>query len=127
MALSADPFMLDGDSMINKNCRRHDLLNGAWVTPKSDFSMYISGFDYTLRAYDKCELTARFWFDTDGTASDFALCVMGTEDLTGKNGEPMFRLKEMHFSDRTIKARLLRLPENTPVTIELVRASSIQE
>ena len=127
MALSAAPFMLDGDSMINKNYRRHDLLNGAWVTPKSDFSMYISGFDYTLRAYDKGELTARFWFDTDGTPSDFSLCVMGTEDLTGKNGEPMFRLKEMHFSDRTIKARLLRLPENTPVTIELVRASSIQE
>ncbi|MBO5558607.1 hypothetical protein [Ruminococcus sp.] len=127
MALSNEPFMLDGDSMINKNYHRHDLLNGAWVTLKSDFSLYISGFDYTMRAYDKGELTARFRFDTEGTPSEFPLCIMGTEKITDHSGKPLFILNDMHFSNGTITARISRLPENSPITIELVRASNVQE
>ena len=127
MTAETGKLILDGDDMINKTGIRCQLLSTAWVTPKGDFGMNISGFDYTLWVYDRASLKSRFWFDNEGSDDCFELCVMGNEKLTDSEGRQLFTLNSMRYDNGRIKVCLMRTSDGSSLCAELVRAAGIPE
>lgn len=129
--------MTDGPGMVNSFYWKHDILNGAWVTPNGKYILDINGFDFTFGVYQSdvdnhfVNVSSRFWFDGSQRSQNrekrFDLKVMNDFFVTRSDGQKICKLINMYHEKDSIYVEIEIFPSNEKLTEIFMKPEKILE